>query len=816
MKLKLTIRRILILTITLLVVSVALLLTYMSYLHNKRTSNQLISSSAQNLNNSIYNQISYIFKVPGRSCRVNANLIERQVISGSNQDALIKYFSTLIRSYDNVNSIYFANPRGGLANAGIDRELNRYYTIHTEGFDKGTFYKYEIDDNFNRTKLITQIPHFDSSIRPWFQAAILSDDVVWGDPYLVATQHDLGITVSKAARDESGRLLGVVGIDMFISDISKLLSRIEQEHDIITMIMDASGLMVASSREDNVFTMSRTDNVISRVEALGSDSALIRNAASTLAGRSGGLGNIDTDIEIPIRVGKDEYLLHAKPFQLNKDTQWLIVTLSPKTKFIQILNRHNRTFFVLLFFLLLLSVSSAIYLAGIISRPIEALNRKIQDPNHDWSEDPKPSMLVETDNLAIELHEMQRTIQENIETLYDEIQHRKNTETALIQAKETAEENNRLKSNFLSNMSHEVRTPLNGILGFAELLREELNDERTHNMAVTIYKSGKRLLHTLDMVLDLSRIEANKQEITWHVLDLNDAVYKPVHLFTPSVTKKHLKLNFIPLDAPIYLRTDPTILNHILHELIANARKFTEEGAITVRLENNINTDGNICISVSDTGIGISKEHLAVVFEPFRQASEGWNRSFEGTGLGLSLCKKYAKLIHGEIKVQSEIGKGSTFSLLLPANLLCEPPAEPLDQVVKQENELPKVKVESNFLPRILLVDDDYVCYSLVSKMLRDFAEVVHAPNGMEALDMIKHNSYPLILLDINLKSNLSGLIVLDEIRKLPLYSGVPVVAVTAYAMKGDREGLMGQGFSDYLSKPFNKEDLLKIFRQWI
>jgi signal transduction histidine kinase len=562
--------------------------------------------------------------------------------------------------------------------------------------------------------------------------------------------------------------------------------------------------------------MSRNDDSISRVEALGSDSDLIRNAASALVDGFENLVKITTDVELPLHMGREDYLLYAKPFKLNANTQWLIVSLSPKNSFLQVINRYNRFFLIMLLFLLLISVISAIYLARMISRPIEELNRMIQDPKNDWSEDPKPSMLVETDNLATELHEMQRTIQDNIETLFEEIQHRKDTEIALIQAKEIAEENNRLKSNFLSNMSHEVRTPLNGILGFAELLSEELKDEHTHNMATTVYKSGRRLMQTLDMVLDLSRIEANKQEVSWQVVDLNTAVQKPVHLFQPSAAKKHLELIFIPAEAPIFLKTDPSILDHIIHELVANARKFTEKGSIIVQIENKIQTEGTVCISVKDTGIGISAEHLNLVFEPFRQVSEGWSRSFEGTGLGLSLSAKYVKLILGEIIVQSELGLGSTFSLIFPANLVLDTPHEAHKPLPAQSPLLPITKLESTFLPKILLVDDDIICYSLVSKMLRNVAEVQHATDGVEAMSMLKRTNYPLILLDINLKSNLNGTVVLQNIRKLPIYNGVPVVAVTAYAMMGDRENLIESGFSDYLAKPFAKEDLLSILKMWL
>jgi PAS domain S-box-containing protein len=221
-----------------------------------------------------------------------------------------------------------------------------------------------------------------------------------------------------------------------------------------------------------------------------------------------------------------------------------------------------------------------------------------------------------------------------------DITERKMAEEALIVAKESAEENNRLKSSFLSNMSHELRTPLNGILGFSELLKEQLQDKENRELVDLILTAGNRLLNTLNLLLDLSRIEANKQDLKLETIDLNLLLKEIVKQFVLSASEKGLNLYHTTDSPELFVCTDKYILGHILIELIGNAIKYTDYGTINVHITNlEFKNAPHIGIVVSDTGIGIPLEYQETVFDAFRQVSEGWGRSYEGSGLGLSLSK---------------------------------------------------------------------------------------------------------------------------------------------------------------------------------
>ncbi len=815
---KLSIRTLLILIVSIFVTIVVFLTSYLSYRYHTRSTNSLITSSARNLNLSIYNEISSFFREPVEINTLNSRLIRNKLLDVNNQSKLMDHFSAQMRAFNSATSISFANPEGGLANAGVEKKMQQYYVIYTDGFKSGVFNKYAVDEQFQKTELMTRLPHFDARIRPWFKKAIAHDDLVWGDPYLMATEHDLGINSSLAVRNEKDELIGVVCVDLFLSDISSFLARIDLDMGVKTFIMDTSGLMVASSQKDNLFSISPQDKQSIRMEALLSESKFVRSTAGVIQDRFADFAKITTEVDLSVRIANSDYLVFVKPFNVINDQSWLIVTLLPRTSFMQQVYEINKFAMFALLIVLLGSVIIAILLARMITKPILSLDKKIQATSKgDWSVEPIPTRITEIDDLASVFYLMQTTIQNNIEVLNKEIKQRKSMEEALIVAKENAEENNRLKSSFLSNMSHELRTPLNGILGFSEILIEELKTKRKRDMATMIHSSGLRLLQTLDMVLDLSRVEANKQEIKWTKVDLNRLLFRVVTLFQPGAIKKNLSLTFVPSTPGLSINSDSLILEHIVNELIGNAVKYTNEGSIIVSVDRQgIDGGDRVVISVQDSGIGISKENQEMAFEPFRQVSEGWDRSYEGTGLGLSLCTKYTKLLGGEITLESELGQGCIFKVSFPATLLVGRDPEQHEEEDIPISHPPVIKVESTFLPKILLVDDDYLCFSLVSKMLSKYAVIHHTASGAEGIAKIKSFKYAAILLDINLKSGFSGFDVLDEIRRRPAYNGIPVIAITAYAMKGDREALMERGFTDYISKPFAKEHLISIVSKWV
>lgn len=392
----------------------------------------------------------------------------------------------------------------------------------------------------------------------------------------------------------------------------------------------------------------------------------------------------------------------------------------------------------------------------------------------------------------------------------EDITEKKIKEMELVEAKEKAVEMNRLKSSFLANMSHELRTPMVAILGFAEALTEILKNSDEKKMAEMILKGGKRLTNTLNLILDLSRVESSKIEFKLKPENISFLVSAAVNLYKPEAEKKNLKL-LMELENNVIAEIDFEMMEKVLDNLIQNAIKYTDTGEIKITTGyESIQNNKFAFVKVSDTGIGIPVEMINAIFEPFRQVSEGYSRNYEGTGLGLSITKKYVELMNGTTLVESKIGIGSSFTVRFPyypENNYSEKNVE-----IKLNNNLTQDKSKTK-LTNILIVDDDELSVSMIEHILKDKYNCEIASSGEEALKLASKNLYSIILLDIGLKG-MNGINTMKKIRKLDKYEKIPIIAVTAFAMKGDKEKFLEYGYSDYISKPFYSKQLLEVIER--
>jgi PAS domain S-box-containing protein len=399
-------------------------------------------------------------------------------------------------------------------------------------------------------------------------------------------------------------------------------------------------------------------------------------------------------------------------------------------------------------------------------------------------------------------------------TLHD-ISERKNAEEQLKAAKENAEEMNKLKSNFLASMSHELRTPLVGILGYAELLQEELKNLQQSEMATRILSSGNRLMETLNSVLDLSRIEANQVEVYLEPVNVKSIVNTHLQLFKPVAKERGLYLKFEFLEDEIIALLDERFLGQIINNLVNNALKFTHEGGVIVKVGTyNEEKDKFVRINICDTGIGILKDNVNTIFEEFRQVSEGFNRHFEGTGLGLTITKRFIDLMGGKIEVKSEIGKGSEFTVTFNA-LTNE---EALGTIEKKSKEDKIEDIEYNIpqreLPKVLMVEDDESSKDITKVFLKEICNLKFSSSGEDALIAVENEKFDAILMDINLGTGMSGTEAAVKIKQLDEYKETPIVAVTAFAMKGDKDEFLKAGCTHYISKPFNRISISRLMKK--
>ncbi|MEX1231696.1 MAG: ATP-binding protein [Planctomycetaceae bacterium] len=391
----------------------------------------------------------------------------------------------------------------------------------------------------------------------------------------------------------------------------------------------------------------------------------------------------------------------------------------------------------------------------------------------------------------------------------------------LGRAKEQADAANAAKSEFLANMSHEIRTPLAGILGFADILRRhDPSPEQRDNFLNTIQSSGQHLLTLINDILDLSKIEAGHMECELVRCSPNDVLSEVLSVLRVRAQEQGLILKgewITPV--PETITTDPARLRQLLMNLASNAIKFTENGGVTIRAA--VYPDGQesrfIC-EVEDTGIGIQADHLEKIFRPFDQADTSITRKYGGTGLGLAISQHISRELGGKISVESEPGRGSKFQFSLPGGslegvafaekMLCEAlrPESNYDAGERGYGTLPPV--------RILLVEDGETNRELVSLILQEAgATVVSADNGKTGVELAQTEAFDLILMDMQMPV-MDGYTAAHKLRSLG--NQLPIVAITAHAMRGDREKCLAAGCTAYVSKPIQIDRLLETIRSLI
>ncbi|WP_242454276.1 HAMP domain-containing protein [Bailinhaonella thermotolerans] len=429
----------------------------------------------------------------------------------------------------------------------------------------------------------------------------------------------------------------------------------------------------------------------------------------------------------------------------------------------------------------------------------------------------------------------------------------------------------RYKSEFLANMSHELRTPLNSLLVLAKLLSENPDGNLTPQQvefARTIHGAGSALLQLINDILDLSKVEAGRMDVHPQDLPMNKLTEYVEATFTPLAQDKGLTFAVETSgDVPERLYADEQRLQQILRNLLSNAVKFTPEGEVKLKVskaapdvpfaDETLRGGQNvIAFSVVDTGIGIAPDKLRVIFESFRQADGTTSRKYGGTGLGLSICREIARLLGGEIHARSEPGVGSTFTFYLPESYTgplasrdggvvvpggtvaaARPPLEE-PETARGDDILPEVPLPEELpLPqltevetapvhpdddplngaKILIVDDDIRnVFALTSVLERHGAQIVYAENGREGIEQLERNEdVALVLMDI-MMPEMDGWATTSAIRRMPQFADLPIIALTAKVMRGDREKSIASGASDYVPKPVDVDRLLERLRGWL